>query len=103
VVTTENHPSGLLTCGQVADLYGVDRKTAVRWAEQGVLGEFIKTPGGHRRFRADVIHALRAGKPLPPPASTEQELLARELVTALLRTGMSPAGLVDALQKVRSS
>ena len=47
----------LLTPAQVAQLFGVDPKTVTRWADSGRLG-FIRTPGGHRRFRGWEITAL---------------------------------------------
>ena len=47
----------LLTPTQVAQLFGVNPKTVTRWANSGRLG-FIRTPGGHRRFRRSEITAL---------------------------------------------
>ena len=43
-------PERLLTPGQVARMFDVDRQTVTRWAAAGRLG-FIRTPGGHHRFR----------------------------------------------------
>jgi excisionase family DNA binding protein len=97
-MTTQNHPSCLLSASQVAGLFGVDRKTVGRWADRGDL-PYTRTAGGHRRFDAEVARALKAGR---PAAVTLNERLARDLVAALLRT-MSAADLVDALQKVRPS
>lgn len=55
-------PEGIqvLTPGEVAALYGVDPKTVTRWADTGRITSF-KTPGGHRRFRADEVFAVLAG------------------------------------------
>jgi excisionase family DNA binding protein len=47
----------LLTPGEVAALFRVDPKTVARWALMGKLGS-LKTPGGHRRFRAEEVKAL---------------------------------------------
>jgi excisionase family DNA binding protein len=47
----------LLTPAQVAALFRVDAKTVTRWAQAGRL-EAIRTPGGHRRYRAAQVHAL---------------------------------------------
>ena len=47
----------LLTPAQVAQLFGVGPKTVTRWADSGRL-RFIRTPGGHRRFRRSEITAL---------------------------------------------
>lgn len=51
----------LLTPGEVASLFRVDPKTVTRWAAAGRIGS-IRTPGGHRRFRAaEVMALLNAG------------------------------------------
>ena len=47
----------LLTPAQVAALFRVDAKTVTRWARAGRL-EPVRTPGGHRRYRAAQVHAL---------------------------------------------
>ena len=49
----------LLTPGEVALMFRVDPKTVTRWASAGRIGS-IRTPGGHRRFRAAEIHGLLA-------------------------------------------
>jgi excisionase family DNA binding protein len=48
---------GWLTPGEVARLFGVDPKTVTRWAAAGKLSP-QRTLGGHRRYRADEVHAL---------------------------------------------
>lgn len=50
-------PEKLLTPGEVASRFRVDPKTVTRWAKAGLL-PFIQTPGGHRRYRAEVVDAL---------------------------------------------
>jgi excisionase family DNA binding protein len=50
----------LLTPGEVAALFRVDPKTVGRWAAAGRL-VYIRTPGGHRRFRESEIRALLDG------------------------------------------
>ncbi|ADG77330.1 DNA binding domain protein, excisionase family OS=Tsukamurella paurometabola (strain ATCC 8368 / DSM / CCUG 35730 / CIP 100753 / JCM 10117 / KCTC 9821 /NBRC 16120 / NCIMB 702349 / NCTC 13040) OX=521096 GN=Tpau_0693 PE=4 SV=1 [Tsukamurella paurometabola] len=47
----------LMTPGQVAALFNVNPKTVTRWAGAGLLGS-VRTPGGHRRFRASEVFAL---------------------------------------------
>lgn len=47
----------LLTPGEVAKCFKVDPKTVTRWAAAGKLAS-IRTPGGHRRFRASEVKAL---------------------------------------------
>ena len=51
----------LLTPGEVAALFRVDPKTLTRWSQEGRL-TCIRTLGGHRRFRADEVHALLRGE-----------------------------------------
>jgi excisionase family DNA binding protein len=71
-------PERLLTPGQVARLFNVDRQTVTRWAAAGRLGS-IRTPGGHHRFRESEVNGLladgaqrgstdRPGTPGGPPA-----------------------------------
>lgn len=59
----------LLTSGEVAAMFGVDRKTVNRWAEEGKIGS-IKTLGGHRRFLRSEIEELVHSK-LPEQRSGE--------------------------------
>ena len=49
----------LLTPGEVAQLFGVNRQTVSRWATRGFLGVIV-TPGGHRRYRESEVNALLA-------------------------------------------
>ena len=53
------NPERLLTPGEVALMFNVAPKTVTRWASTGRIGS-IRTPGGHRRFRAAEIHGLLA-------------------------------------------
>jgi excisionase family DNA binding protein len=46
-----------LPLGQAAALLGVDEATLRHWADTGRVRTF-RTPGGHRRFREDDLHAL---------------------------------------------
>jgi excisionase family DNA binding protein len=50
----------LLKPAQVAALFNVDPKTVSSWGDAGKL-TVIKTLGGHRRFRASEVMALRDG------------------------------------------
>lgn len=52
-------PESLLTPAEVAALFRVDPKTVTRWAVAGKLTS-LRTLGGHRRYRADEVHALLA-------------------------------------------
>lgn len=52
----------LLTPAEVAALFRVDPKTVTRWAQERKLSS-VRTPGGHRRYRAAEIHALLNGGP----------------------------------------
>ena len=60
----------LPTPAEVATLFRVDPKTVTRWAKKGKL-TFIRTPGGHRRFREAEVRALLAGE---SPATARTEL-----------------------------
>ena len=49
----------LLTPAQVAKMFHVDPKTVTRWAQAGKL-TYMRTLGGHRRYRRDeVLELLR--------------------------------------------
>lgn len=52
----------LLTTNEVATIFRVDPKTVARWAKTGKL-TFIRTLGGHRRYREVEVRALLAGIP----------------------------------------
>ncbi len=59
----------LLTPSEVAALFRVDPKTVTRWAKAGKLTS-IRTLGGHRRYRANEVHALlEAQSPAPQPVT----------------------------------
>ncbi|MFC3689527.1 BldC family transcriptional regulator [Aquipuribacter hungaricus] len=58
--TTEDEQ--LLTPAEVAAMFRVDPKTVTRWAKAGKLSS-IRTLGGHRRYRASEVTALRQGIP----------------------------------------
>lgn len=49
----------LLTPGQAALILGVDPKTVARYAKAGKVS-YIRTPGGHRRFKeSEIKHFAR--------------------------------------------
>lgn len=58
VPAMKNAPE-LLTPGEVAELFGVGLSTIGRWADNGTL-DFIRTPGGHRRFKRASVEARLA-------------------------------------------
>ena len=47
----------LLTPSEVASMFRVNPKTVTRWARAGRIS-YIKTLGGHRRFKASEIRQL---------------------------------------------
>lgn len=55
-----NEPERLLTTGEVAELFGVDRKTVARWEQSGKL-HARRTLGGHRRFLESEVYRLLWG------------------------------------------
>lgn len=54
-----DHTDRPLTTGDVATIFGVTLTTVKRWAEDGRLASF-RTVGGHYRFRAGDVAALKA-------------------------------------------
>jgi excisionase family DNA binding protein len=50
----------LYSPGEVASMFGVNTKTVGRWARSGKI-DAIRTPGGHRRFRASEIKRAQKG------------------------------------------
>jgi excisionase family DNA binding protein len=56
-MTCDGEAPRLLTTGEVAALFRVDRSTVTRWAQTGKL-PCIDTPGGMRRFRESDVRAL---------------------------------------------
>jgi len=50
-------PEELLTPSEVAAMFRVNPKTVTRWARAGRIS-YIKTLGGHRRFKASEIRRL---------------------------------------------
>ena len=64
-----DNPERLLTPGEVALMFRVDPKTVTRWASAGRIGS-IRTPGGHRRFRASEVNGLLADLTVDSSLST---------------------------------
>lgn len=102
-----------LTLQQAAALLGVHQNTLRRWADAGRVSVY-RTPGGHRRFRRDVIRSLQrepsAGEPPTPQRSDGSA--ARTAVPAEQAGGRSatqPDGLAvsrlidDTLQHTRGA
>lgn len=64
--STEQQPAGdqdateLLTPAEVAKMFHVDPKTVTRWAQAGKL-TYMRTLGGHRRYRRDEVVELLQG------------------------------------------
>lgn len=57
----QNLTTRWITLGQACKLLGVNESTLRRWADAGHVRSF-RTPGGHRRFSEDDLHALVAGE-----------------------------------------
>lgn len=45
---------------EVAEIFGVDRRTVVRWTENGMFDPeaFFKTPGGRLRFDREAVRTI---------------------------------------------
>lgn len=54
-MTTEH---AAIRTSEVAQLLGVGPSSVKRWADLGYLGTPIRTPGGHRRYRARDVARL---------------------------------------------
>lgn len=54
-------PGHLLTPAEVAALFGVSPKTVAAWGRSGRLS-FVRTLGGHRRFRGSEVRAQLEGE-----------------------------------------
>jgi excisionase family DNA binding protein len=52
----------LMTPAEVAAVFRVDPKTVTRWAASGRIAS-IRTPGGHRRYKREVVEALLRNEP----------------------------------------
>jgi excisionase family DNA binding protein len=69
--------ASLLTTQEAAELLGVGPTAIKRWADEGQL-VCVRTAGGHRRFRAGDVEALRArgGDAVPARREAEEHLAA---------------------------
>jgi len=45
----------MLGTGAIAKLAGVCAKTAARWIDKGLLGDYIRTPGGWRKCQESAV------------------------------------------------
>ena len=64
ITASEGDAPALLTPAEVAKAFRVDAKTITRWANNGWFPEeaYIRTLGGHRRFRRAAIEAMLNGQ-----------------------------------------
>ncbi len=55
----DNHKNGErpLTTKYIAEMFGVDVTTVLRWADDGKL-PYFRTPGGHHRYFPEDIRKL---------------------------------------------
>ncbi len=60
-------PAPKLTVGRLAAAWGVAPESLRNWERQGLIPPSRRTPGGHRRYRADHVAALSnlLGPPKP--------------------------------------
>jgi excisionase family DNA binding protein len=79
--STKHVPEPLLTPAEVATMFRVDPKTVTRWAKAGKIG-FIRTVGGHRRYRETEVRALLAGIPQDGGRTVTIEQITHELRAA---------------------
>jgi len=65
---TEALAGRLLRTREVAVLFQVSERAVTDWARKGRLPS-VRTPGGHRRYPADLVHGLlvQTGRVVPEP------------------------------------
>lgn len=80
-----------ITLGQACKLLGVNESTLRRWADAGQVRSF-RTPGGHRRFAEEDLHAMTAGRgPAGREPYTSLSQLALSRIRRRLQRGRSQA------------
>jgi hypothetical protein len=62
-------PRPKLTVGRLAAAWGVAPESLRNWERAGLIPPSRRTPGGHRRYRADHVAALTALLGPPRPGS----------------------------------
>lgn len=60
--TSEQGDSLLLRTREVAVLFQVSERAVTEWARRGRIAS-VRTPGGHRRYRADEVRRLLGMRP----------------------------------------
>jgi excisionase family DNA binding protein len=68
-----NDNNAYLTPGQAARMLMISPVTLRTWARKGLL-PFVTTPGGHRRFRAEIVEQF-AGREQEPPSHDDCRIL----------------------------
>jgi excisionase family DNA binding protein len=70
---TEVLAGRLLRTREVALLFQVSERAVTDWARKGRLPS-VRTPGGHRRYPADLVQQLlvQTGRSLPDPAADQR-------------------------------
>ncbi|HEU5423001.1 MAG TPA: helix-turn-helix domain-containing protein [Nitrolancea sp.] len=71
---------GWLSIEAACRILGVDQSTLRRWSDEGKVPVF-RTPGGHRRYREDDLHALQRGEP------RARRRMSRQVLTDLSLSG----------------
>jgi excisionase family DNA binding protein len=79
----------LLTPEQAANTLGVDPSTLRRWESAGLLSS-VRTPGGHRRFDADLVTAFRARHVGHPRGAAQPDAPVEQLLGQLLSATAVP-------------
>ena len=67
-----------LSIDAACKVLGVDQSTLRRWSDSGKIPVF-RTPGGHRRYAEDDLHALLRGE----PRTTTRRRVSRSLLTSM--------------------
>jgi len=69
--------------GALADRYGVSTESLRVWERQGLIPAAIRTPGGHRRYGQEHVHALDRLMGVPREPIAARPVLFLETVGAV--------------------
>lgn len=73
--SNNGHGGRWLSINAACEILGVDKSTLRRWSDNGRVPVF-RTPGGHRRYSEDDLHAFLSGKLVEQHQVSRRELAA---------------------------
>ena len=69
-MSTKSSSKHWMSLGKACDLLEVNESTLRQWADNGLIRAY-RTPGGHRRFSTEAVHALMGRQQTASTSSTE--------------------------------